>query len=334
VIQLGEGAFAEVMVAMHTKTEEQYAVKIVDTSSLTRDDLKALHTEMGIMSKLQHEHIVGLHEIYTVDTHFYYIVMEYIQGGELLDRLVQKKFYSEKEARDTALALFDAIAYCHREKVAHRDLKPENLLLVSTDDDANVKICDFGFAKHCPDDGFRTFLGTPSYVAPEIITSSEGAGPYDCQCDVWSLGVICYILLSGYSPFGDGGDERAMFRLIKSGIFEFHDEYWDPVSDNAKDFVSRLLTVNPEERLTAEQALQHPWLKAKDISLMQDLSGALHGLKFFNAKRKFKAAVNTLIAAQRMSALGDLDLDFSCSGYGEFGDEEELEEDPIVLTEC
>jgi serine/threonine protein kinase len=335
VTQLGEGAFAEVMVASHTKTDTNYAVKIVDTSSLTRNELKALHTEMGVMSILQHEHIVGLHEIYTVDTHFYYMVMEYIQGGELLDRLVQKEYYSEKEARNTALALFDAIAYCHSQKIAHRDLKLENLLLVSADDDANVKICDFGFAKQCPEDGFRTFLGTPSYVAPEVITSSEGTGPYDCQCDAWSLGVICYILLSGYSPFGNGADERAMFRLVKSGLYEFHAEYWDPISENAKDFVSRLLTVNPDERLTAQQALQHPWLKADETSLMQDLPETLHGLKLFNGKRKFRAAVNTLIAAQRMSDYGDLDLDFSCSGYDDLaGEQGEYEEDPIILTEC
>ena len=303
--QLGEGAHAIVRAAKHKQTGDTYAVKIVQTQSLGTDDLVALKTEMGIMAQLQHPHLVGLHEIYKGCTDMaYYIVMEYIRGGELLDRIVQKEYYDEKEARNVCRALFQAIDYCHRHQIAHRDLKPENLLLVSTDDDANVKIADFGFAKKCPPSGFTTMCGTPSYVAPEIIAQDA---PYNCQCDLWSLGVIVYILLGGYSPFGDGMmmDERQLFRNIQAGVYEFHDEYWSPVSDSAKDFISKLLQVDPNERLTATQALQHEWLTVDESQLVtQDLTGsALCELKKFNAKRKFRAVVNTLIATQRMKTI-------------------------------
>ena len=331
--QLGEGAYATVMEATHHDTGETYAVKMVDCTELTMSELKALHAEMGIMAKLQHEHIVGLHEIYKVDTEWYYMVMEYVHGGELLDRLVQKEFYSEKEARDVAKQLFDAMAYCHRRKIAHRDLKPENLLLVSNDDDANVKICDFGFAKQCPPEGLTTLCGTPSYVAPEIITCVEGTGPYDFQCDQWSLGVICYILLSGYCPFGDGSDERAVYRLVKAGEFEFHAEYWDPVSNHAKDFISRLLTVNPDKRMTATEAVKHPWLTADETTLMhQDLSGNLGKMTLFNGKRKFRAAIHTLIAAQRICH--DLDIPFSFGQVESFSMDKCDDHLEKVIHEC
>eukprot|EP00977_Amphora_coffeiformis_P005764 scaffold1221_cov207-Amphora_coffeaeformis.AAC.23 len=252
------------------------------------------------MAQLQHAHLVALHEIYKVQDD-YHIVMEYIRGGELLDRIVQKEYYNEKDARNVCRALFQAMDYCHARQIAHRDLKPENLLLVSETDDADVKIADFGFAKRCPAEGFTTMCGTPSYVAPEILLAAT-RGPYHVPCDMWSLGVIVYILLGGYSPFGDGHDEGELFRTITSGSFEFHNEYWDPVSDSAKDFIQKLLTVDPNERLTAHQALQHAWLTACETELeAKDLTGSLQELKKFNAKRKFRAAVTTLIAAQRIT---------------------------------
>jgi len=298
--KLGKGAYAIVRAAKHKRTQETYAVKIVATAALSQSDLQALQTEMGIMAQLQHPHLVALHEIYKVHDD-YHIVMEYIRGGELLDRIVQKEYYNEKDARNVCRALFQAMDYCHGRNIAHRDLKPENLLLVSETDDADVKIADFGFAKRCPAEGYTTMCGTPSYVAPEILTTTT-SGPYNVQCDMWSLGVIVYILLGGYAPFGDGHDERELYRNITAGCFEFHMEYWDPVSDSAKDFIKQLLTVDPKKRLTSDRALHHAWLTAcEDELAAKDLTGSLQELKRFNAKRKFRAAVNTLIAAQRIT---------------------------------
>lgn len=289
-----------VRAATHRRTHETYAVKIVTTGALESKDLQALQTEMGIMAQLQHKHLVGLHEIYKIQED-YHIVMEYIRGGELLDRIVEKEYYNEKEARDVCKELFQAIQYCHARRIAHRDLKPENLLLVSETDDADVKIADFGFARRCPDEGFTTMCGTPAYVAPEVLTSAS-RGAYGVQCDMWSLGVIVYILLGGYAPFGDGHDERDLYCNIAAGYFEFHNEYWEPVSGTAKEFIEKLLTVDPDQRLTADEALSHAWLTASETELRgKDLSGSLQELKKFNAKRKFRAAVKTLIAAQRIT---------------------------------
>jgi calcium/calmodulin-dependent protein kinase I len=255
---------------------------------------------MGIMAQLQHPNLVGLHEIYKVGDD-YNIVMEYIRGGELLDRIVLKEFYNEKEARNVCQSLFQAMAYCHEKRIAHRDLKPENLLLISEHDDASIKIADFGFAKICPPNGYLTMCGSPSYVAPEILTSHV-TGAYDVQCDMWSLGVIAYVLLGGYSPFGDC--ELTLSSNIKAGAFEFHSQYWDPVSADAKNFISGLLTVDPKKRLTAKQALAHNWMTACDSELAtKDLRGSLESLKRFNGKRKFRAAVNTLIVTQRITSI-------------------------------
>mmetsp|Transcript_30832 Transcript_30832/g.72349 ORF Transcript_30832/g.72349 Transcript_30832/m.72349 type:complete len:217 (-) Transcript_30832:137-787(-) len=145
--------------------------------------------------------------------------MEKVAGGELFDRIVQKSYYNEKEARDTCVTLLRAIQYCHSKQVAHRDLKPQNLLLLSTQNDTDIKLADFGFAKSCPNDhSLRTQCGTPGYVAPEIL---EGVA-YGTKSDLWSLGVIMYILLGGYPPF-TGKDNREMFRKIRKGQYKFHE---------------------------------------------------------------------------------------------------------------
>ncbi|KAL3766516.1 hypothetical protein ACHAWU_000311 [Discostella pseudostelligera] len=228
-------------------------------------------------------------------------------GGELFDRIVSKSYYNEKEARDVCKILFEAVGYCHSKCVAHRDLKPENLLLRSEDSDSDIKIADFGFAKKVlTPNSLTTQCGTPGYVAPEIL---EGIA-YDTKSDMWSLGVIIYIMwliafnqyisaffsssLGGYPPFIEQ-NQRDLFRKIRKGQYEFHDAYWGTVSPEAKDLISCLLTVQPSKRLTAQQALQHSWIM-KDASVLatQDLGTNLAELRKYNAKRKFKAAVNAV----------------------------------------
>ena len=259
-------------------------------SKLTKEDEIALKDEIQVLKELQHQHIIRLYDVYE-EKDFWYLVTEKMLGGELFDRIVSKSFYNEKEARDVCKILFEAIGYCHSHSVAHRDLKPENLLLRSEDNDSEIKIADFGFAKKVlTPNSLTTQCGTPGYVAPEIL---EGVA-YDTKSDMWSLGVIVYILLGGYPPFIEQ-NQRELFRKIRKGQYEFHEEYWGSVSDDAKDLISSLLTVQPAKRLSAEEALQHKWM-VKDASVLagQDLGTNLTELRKYNAKRKFKAAVNAV----------------------------------------
>jgi calcium/calmodulin-dependent protein kinase I len=245
-------------------------------------------------------HIIRLFDFF-IEPSTYYLVMEQMCGGELFDRIVAKAYYNEKEARDTCKILLEAVGYMHQNHVAHRDLKPENLLLLSKDDDSAVKIADFGFAKKVlEENSLTTQCGTPGYVAPEIL---EGT-PYDQRADMWSVGVILYILLGGYPPFIEN-TQRDLFRKIRRGEYEFHEEYWGTVSSEAKDLIASLLTVDAKKRLNADQALENSWIRGDDASLAQKgLDKNLKEFKKFNAKRKFKAAVSTVLAVNKLNSLG------------------------------
>jgi len=296
---LGEGAFAVVKEGQKKGTRETYAIKIVTKAKLTEEDDLALQDEIQILSALRHPHIIRLYETFE-DPKFYYLVTEEMHGGELFDRVVAKSYYNEKEARDVTKILLSAVGYCHSRDVAHRDLKPENLLLQSPDDDANLKIADFGFAKLCKggQDCLTTQCGTPGYVAPEIL---EG-DPYGVKADMWSIGVITYILLGGYPPFIEQ-DQKKLFRKIRKGEYEFHEEYWGTVSKEAKDLIVSMLTVNPHKRVSATQALENPWITGSDAALAKkDLGKNLEEFKKFNAKRKFKAAVKGVVATNMMKS--------------------------------
>uniref|UniRef100_A0A7S3L7C7 non-specific serine/threonine protein kinase n=1 Tax=Amphora coffeiformis TaxID=265554 RepID=A0A7S3L7C7_9STRA len=307
--ELGSGAFSVVKEGSNKSTGESFAIKIVTKSKLTEEDESALMEEIDVLKDMQHPNIIRLYETFD-EKDFYYLVTEKMLGGELFDRIVQKSYYNEKEARDTCRVLFDAIKYCHSKKVAHRDLKPENLLLQSASNDSKVKIADFGFAKRCPRPMcLTTQCGTPGYVAPEIL---EGV-PYDTQSDMWSLGVIVYILLGGYPPFIEQ-NQRELFRKIRKGQFEFHEEYWGQVSQDAKNLIKSLLTVDPNKRANAPKILESRWMSAEDDYLMsQDLGLNLQEFKRFNAKRKLRAAVSTIIATQKLTSLG---MDFKKSLQG------------------
>jgi len=298
--QLGEGAFSVVKEGQHRQTHESFAIKIVTKAKLSKEDEVALKDEIDVLKDMKHEHIIRLYDVFEEPQH-YYMVTEKMTGGELFDRIVQKSYYNEREARDTCLILFSAIHHCHKMKVAHRDLKPENLLLTSENDDSAIKIADFGFAKRVKQPkSLTTQCGTPGYVASEIL---EGK-PYDTQADMWSIGVIVYILLGGYPPFIES-NQRTLFRKIRKGQYEFHEEYWGQVSDDAKDLIRKLLVVNPDDRLDAETALQNKWIGADSETLASlDLGINLQQFKKFNAKRKFKAAVSTVMAANKLQSLG------------------------------
>lgn len=218
-------------------------------------------------------------------------------GGELLNRIVKKKVYNEAEARLTVHTLLLAMKACHDLHIVHRDLKPENLLLTDDSDSADMKVADFGFATiakddHCLDDQ----CGSPNYAAPELLSGAL----YGRPADMWAVGVIIFILLGGYPPFYDS-DHKKLFQRVKAGNFHFHSKYWKGVSEEAKDLIKSILVVNPDERLTAEDALAHPWLSIKDKDLAKHtLNDQLLELRKFNARRKFRAAVKAILTINKL----------------------------------
>ena len=216
---LGTGAFSTVREGYHRSNADlSYAVKCINRKKLSEEDEAALLDEVAILKEMKHVHIIRLYDFFD-EANTYYLVMERMRGGELFDRIVAKAYYNEKEARDTCKILLEAVCYMHDNHVAHRDLKPENLLLLSENDDSAVKIADFGFAKKVYDhNSLTTQCGTPGYVAPEIL---EGT-PYDERADMWSVGVILYILLGGYPPFIES-TQRDLFKKIRKGEYEFHE---------------------------------------------------------------------------------------------------------------
>jgi serine/threonine protein kinase len=267
--QIGQGEFSVVLEATHKQSRIRYAVKRIDRRNLHPSDAVAVQDEIDALRTVAGcPQIVRLHDIYDeVDTT--YLILENMRGGDLIDRIIRRQSYTEYDAKQVCEALLEGVKFCHKRRIANRNLKPENLLLVSPESDTEVKISDFGYAKKVIyPNSLRTQCGTEGYVAPEILQHNPS---YDVSCDMWSLGVIIYILLGGYRPFR--GTSKEVMRQIRYGEFEFHDTYWRHVSTDAKELIRRMLTVNPEDRITAKEALNSAWITADDDLLSHfDLS--------------------------------------------------------------
>jgi calcium/calmodulin-dependent protein kinase I len=214
--------------------------------------------EIAILKKVKHDNIISLLEMFECGDKIYF-VMELVTGGELFDRIVEKGSYTEEDAKRLVRKITHAIKYLHENDIAHRDLKPENLLVKSLEEDTEVKIADFGLSKVIDQDKMmQTACGTPGYVAPEVL-NAEG---YDKEVDMWSIGVITYILLCGFPPFYSESVPEVFEQIMKAD-YDYPEEYWNEISDDAKDFINQLLVVDVSKRLTAEGALQHKWLAEK-----------------------------------------------------------------------
>lgn len=227
----------------------------------------------------------------------YYLITEQITGGELFDRICEKETYTEAEARKLIQVLVQTLAFLHNKSIAHRDLKPENLLMKSRKEDTGIVLADFGFAIKCKGKNLVQVCGTPDYVAPEVIKHEA----YDFKCDIWSAGVIAYILLGGYAPFQarNPDDRDELFRVIKKARVVFHEKYWQHVSDEAKDCIRQMLLADPDERTSAAALLNHAWFRAAELE-SHDLNESQVRLREFNARRKLKGAVHTVKAANTM----------------------------------
>jgi len=308
---LGQGNFAIVKEVVKKGTNEKYASKIIDMKKLTPNDKAAIETEIKIMENIQvdgkpHPNIIGLFEKFQEKTKTY-LILELVTGGELFDRIVEKQQYSEADAAHLTITLVQALGFLHEKGVVHRDLKPENLLYANEREDAAIKIADFGLAKESNGGNIlQTACGTPGYVAPEVLAGKE----YNMQVDMWSLGVILYILLCGFPPFYEE-DMQQLFNTIMNAKFDFPSPWWDDISAEAKACVKSFLTVNPSQRYCAyptdapNYALQDPWfLKYNDGTINKgNLGAAKKQLKKYQATKKMKKVGEAIIAAKRMSQM-------------------------------
>ncbi|KAM6447149.1 ribosomal protein S6 kinase alpha-3 isoform 2-T2 [Liasis olivaceus] len=252
---IGVGSYSVCKRCIHKTTNMEYAVKIIDKSK--RDPTE----EIEILLRYgQHPNIITLKDVYD-DGKYVYLVTELMKGGELLDKILRQKFFSEREASAVLLTITKTVEYLHAQGVVHRDLKPSNILYVDeSGNPESIRICDFGFAKQLRAENglLMTPCYTANFVAPEVL-KRQG---YDVACDIWSLGVLLYTMLTGYTPFANGPDDtpEEILARIGSGKFSLSGGYWNSVSETAKDLVWKMLHVDPHQRLTAAQVLRHPWI--------------------------------------------------------------------------
>eukprot|EP01002_Notosolenus_urceolatus_P000484 NODE_1118_length_1571_cov_78.861367_g921_i0.p1 GENE.NODE_1118_length_1571_cov_78.861367_g921_i0~~NODE_1118_length_1571_cov_78.861367_g921_i0.p1 ORF type:complete len:464 (-),score=115.94 NODE_1118_length_1571_cov_78.861367_g921_i0:104-1495(-) len=310
--KLGSGSYAEVFLCKEKSTGQEFAMKMLDKKKAGAKGMKAAFAEVDILRSLNHPNVIGLRDAFETEKDLV-MVLELVRGGELFDKIVALKHYSEDTAAQLARNLTQCIKYLNDQGVAHRDIKPENLMLRNKHVEGerlteglltDIKLVDFGFAVRFDQRPFDECCGTPNFIAPEILqfgifkTIPTG---YTERCDMWSIGVLVYILLCGYPPFHDKS-RTGMFKKIVAGKFWFHKgTVWEKISEEAKDFVQRLIRVEPGTRMTADEALQHPWL----LSARNDepLPEALNELQIFNAREKMKGAVYGIGAVTRLMFL-------------------------------
>lgn len=265
---LGTGMTCTVKLITHRTSGKKYALKAIRLNRLQQDKIDDLRREIEIMKALDHPNIIKLYQ--TFEDHSYiYMVMELCTGGELFDRLAdqQGSKFTEPKAADLITKMLSSLNYIHLRHVCHRDLKLENFIFENEKPDAEIKLIDFGLSKvYLEGQTMHNVLGTSYYVAPEVL-----AGSYGIECDLWGLGVLAYMMLSGQAPFS-GDTDKEILKLVKIGNYDFLPKRaWRKISDDAQDFISKLLVQDPKDRMTASEALQHPWIiNYRDQKLAND----------------------------------------------------------------
>ncbi|XP_075866256.1 calcium/calmodulin-dependent protein kinase type II subunit gamma isoform X17 [Microcebus murinus] len=334
--ELGKGAFSVVRRCVKKTSTQEYAAKIINTKKLSARDHQKLEREARICRLLKHPNIVRLHDSISEEG-FHYLVFDLVTGGELFEDIVAREYYSEADASHCIHQILESVNHIHQHDIVHRDLKPENLLLASKCKGAAVKLADFGLAIEVQGEqqAWFGFAGTPGYLSPEVLRKD----PYGKPVDIWACGkpiphsqlfgvkgprlpmmarkrhryslrvarvagVILYILLVGYPPFWDE-DQHKLYQQIKAGAYDFPSPEWDTVTPEAKNLINQMLTINPAKRITADQALKHPWVcQRSTVASMMHRQETVECLRKFNARRKLKGAILTTMLVSRNFSVG------------------------------
>jgi len=307
---LGKGSFATTKLATSTADKSLWAAKVLSKRTMQADDIKAFQQEIKILKTLDHPNVCWTREIFE-DRNNYFVVCELMTGGELFDRIVEKEYYTEKEAAVCVADICKALVYCHDRNIVHRDLKPENIMYANMKPDSPVKVVDFGLSTTAAhgDATMKTACGTPEYVAPEVISKK----PYTNKCDMWSVGVIMYILLCGYPPFGEE-NSKILYRKIRAADIDFPPEDWQSISKDAYDLVNSLIVVDISKRLSAKQVLEHKWMvkmlgkvettpSKASAAALPNLARARGNMKAFNARRKLRVAA-MIARLKKLNSMG------------------------------
>jgi calcium-dependent protein kinase len=291
---IGEGGFGKVYEVQNKVSSHSYACKKVSKANVI--DLEKFKNEISIMSKADHPNIVKLYEIYESNRSLY-LIMELCRGGELFKRIthraLKKNMYTEKDAAEIIQQIVSGIEYCHNNGICHRDLKPENILYLNDDDEKNnpLKIIDFGLSKHFKISKLSSRVGSVHYIAPEVLVHS-----YTEKCDVWSCGVLLYLLLSGRLPFS-GQEENEIFAKIKSIQYKMDDDLWKNISNEAKDLIRHML-VKEEDRYSTKEVLAHPWFNIVNNYKDKDLNIDCTVFKKYAEEKTLKKIVLYFIATR------------------------------------
>lgn len=295
ISKIGTGTFGKVYKVRHKNTKQFRAMKVVKLDTINyQDDEHAFLKEIEMLSQLDHPNIIKIYEYFKDDLH-YYVITEFAHGGELYEKIYTIKNYCEADAAIIMKQLLSVVFYIHSRGIVHRDLKPENILLeTSNSGDLSIKIIDFGTSNYfIKGEKLTLGVGTPYYIAPEVLEKD-----YNNKCDIWSCGVIMYMLLSGSPPF-DGPDDSAILSKVKKGKFSFNNDVWTTISAEAKNLITRMLEYKQDTRISAEEALKHDWFKKcvkksidSDFSKeeIENFKKPFENLRNFTAKQKLQQA--------------------------------------------
>ena len=311
---IGTGSYGQVRLAVHKLTKQVRAIKIIQKAKV---NINALLNEINILSKLSHPNIMQIFEVFDDNTNVY-IVSEYCKGGELFDIISTKGSFTEKDACVIMKQLMSAICYSHQNNIVHRDLKPENILMDNDTDDLTIKLIDWGCAQTIKSaKQSKQADGTAYYIAPEVLK-----GEYDEKCDIWACGVIFYILLCGYPPFNGETDDE-IYEAVLSGKFQFPEEDWDQVSQDAKDLIKKMLTKDPKKRISALYSMQDVWFKKNEEKSEYDKKLAkkvLNNMKKFKKHRILEKTIISFIINQLVKKDERLELEKQFKDWDTNGD--------------